>query len=71
MRSAISRREQRTARTMPANFGLVLDRSGSMDGEKMENLKKQRYVVDHLNENDSFPLRSSMTRSRRLSRNQP
>jgi Ca-activated chloride channel family protein len=40
-------------RTMPANFGLVLDRSGSMDGEKMENLKEAAgYVVDHLNEND-------------------
>ena len=39
--------------TMPANFGLVLDRSGSMDGEKMENLKEAAgYVVDHLNEND-------------------
>jgi len=41
-------------RTMPANFGLVLDRSGSMDGEKMENLKEAAgYVVDHLNENDT------------------
>jgi Ca-activated chloride channel homolog len=40
-------------RVMPANFGLVLDRSGSMDGEKMENLKEAAgYVVDHLNEND-------------------
>jgi Ca-activated chloride channel family protein len=41
------------SRTMPANFGLVLDRSGSMDGEKMKNLKEAAgYVVDHLNEND-------------------
>lgn len=40
-------------RTMQANFALVLDRSGSMDGEKMENLKEAAgYVVDHLNEND-------------------
>ncbi len=39
--------------TMPANFGLVLDRSGSMDGEKMDNLKEAvGYVVDHLNDND-------------------
>jgi Ca-activated chloride channel family protein len=39
--------------TMPANFGLVLDRSGSMDGEKIDNLKEAvGYVVDHLNDND-------------------
>ncbi len=38
---------------MPANFGLVLDRSGSMDGEKMDNLKEAvGYVVDHLSDND-------------------
>src|SRR4030067_3552462 len=38
---------------MPANFGLVLDRSGSMDGEKMNNLKEAvGYVVDHLNDSD-------------------
>lgn len=38
---------------MPANFGLVLDRSGSMDGEKMNNLKEAvGYVVDHLGDND-------------------
>jgi Ca-activated chloride channel family protein len=39
--------------TMPANFGLVLDRSGSMDGEKMDNLKEAvGYVVDHLSDDD-------------------
>jgi Ca-activated chloride channel family protein len=39
--------------TMPANFGLVLDRSGSMDGVKMDNLKEAvGYVADHLNDND-------------------
>lgn len=39
--------------SMPANFGLVLDRSGSMDGEKMEHLKEAvGYVVDHLGESD-------------------
>lgn len=39
--------------SMPANFGLVLDRSGSMDGEKMNNLKEAvGYVVDHLNDGD-------------------
>jgi Ca-activated chloride channel family protein len=39
--------------TMPANFSLVLDRSGSMDGEKMDNLKEAvGYVVDHLSDND-------------------
>jgi Ca-activated chloride channel homolog len=38
---------------MPANFGLVLDRSGSMDGEKMDNLKEAvGYVVDRLKDND-------------------
>ena len=38
---------------MPANFGLVLDRSGSMDGEKLEHLKEAvGYVVDRLGEND-------------------
>ena len=39
--------------TLPANFGLVLDRSGSMDGGKMDHLKEAvGYVVDHLNDND-------------------
>ena len=39
--------------TMPANFGLVLDRSGSMDGGKMDNLKEAvGYVADHLSDND-------------------
>src|SRR3990172_7323564 len=39
--------------TMPANFGLVLDRSGSMDGEKMDNLKEAvGYVADHLGDGD-------------------
>jgi len=39
--------------TMPANFALVLDRSGSMDGEKMNNVKEAiGYVVDHLSDAD-------------------
>lgn len=39
--------------TMPANFGLVLDRSGSMDGEKMENPKEAvGYVTDRLSDAD-------------------
>ena len=39
--------------TMPANFGLVLDRSGSMDGEKMDSLKEAvGYVADHLSDKD-------------------
>jgi len=39
--------------TMAANIALVLDRSGSMDGEKMDNLKEAvGYVVDHLGDND-------------------
>jgi Ca-activated chloride channel family protein len=38
---------------MAANFALVLDRSGSMDGEKMENMKEAAgYVVDHLSDRD-------------------
>ncbi len=38
---------------MPANFALVLDRSGSMDGEKMDNVKEAiGYVVDHLSDAD-------------------
>ncbi len=38
---------------MAANFALVLDRSGSMDGEKMENMKEAvGYVVDHLSDRD-------------------
>jgi Ca-activated chloride channel family protein len=39
--------------TMPSNIALVLDRSGSMDGEKMENLKEAAgYVVDRLADSD-------------------
>jgi Ca-activated chloride channel family protein len=39
--------------SMPANFALVLDRSGSMDGEKMDNVKEAvGYVVDHLSDAD-------------------
>ena len=39
--------------TMPANFALVLDRSGSMDGEKMDNLKEAvGFLVDHLSDTD-------------------
>jgi len=38
---------------MAANIALVLDRSGSMDGEKMENMKEAAgYVVDHLSDRD-------------------
>jgi Ca-activated chloride channel family protein len=39
--------------TMPTNLALVLDRSGSMDGEKMEKVKEAvGYVVDHLSDAD-------------------
>jgi len=38
---------------MTTNVALVLDRSGSMDGEKMENMKEAvGYVVDNLNDRD-------------------
>ena len=39
--------------TMPSNIALVLDRSGSMDGEKMDSLKEAvGYVVDRLGDDD-------------------
>ena len=39
--------------SMPVNFGLVLDRSGSMDGEKLAHLKEAvGYVVDQLGTQD-------------------
>jgi Ca-activated chloride channel homolog len=38
---------------MPANFALVLDRSGSMDGEKLVHMKEAAgYLVDHLGGRD-------------------
>src|SRR5512145_3273053 len=39
--------------TMPSNIALVLDRSGSMDGEKMDRLRDAvGYVVDRLSDTD-------------------
>jgi Ca-activated chloride channel family protein len=39
--------------SMPVNFGLVLDRSGSMDGEKLAHLKEAvGHVIDRLDEHD-------------------
>ena len=39
--------------TMPSNMALVLDRSGSMDGEKMDRLRDAvGYVVDRLSDTD-------------------
>ena len=39
--------------SLPVNVGLVLDRSGSMDGEKMDNLKEAvGFVVDRLGDDD-------------------
>src|SRR5574337_874676 len=41
--------------TLPMNFALVLDRSGSMDGEKLEHMKEAvGYVVDHMSDRDSL-----------------
>jgi Ca-activated chloride channel family protein len=38
---------------LPGNIALVLDRSGSMDGDKMDNLKEAvGYVLDHLGDQD-------------------
>jgi Ca-activated chloride channel family protein len=43
--------------SMPMNFAMVLDRSGSMDGEKMENMKEAvGYVVDHLGDKDTVSI---------------
>jgi Ca-activated chloride channel homolog len=40
---------------MPLNFAAVLDRSGSMDGEKMKHMKEAvGYVVDNMNDRDSI-----------------
>lgn len=58
--------------TMPANFGLVIDRSGSMDGEKMDNLKEAvGYVVDHLNDSDLVSVTIFDDQVESLIQNQP
>jgi Ca-activated chloride channel family protein len=42
---------------MPINFCLVLDRSGSMDGQKLNDMKNAaKLAVDHLTPQDSFAL---------------
>jgi Ca-activated chloride channel family protein len=39
--------------TLPGNIALVLDRSGSMDGDKMNNVKEAvGYILDHLGDQD-------------------
>ena len=39
--------------TLPANFALVLDRSGSMNGENIENLKEAvGFLINHLSDSD-------------------
>jgi Ca-activated chloride channel family protein len=49
----IKAKRETTIGGMASNFALVLDRSGSMDGEKLENMKEAvGYVIDHLNEHD-------------------
>ncbi len=41
------------SRPMPLNVALVVDRSGSMDGEKIDHVKEAAgYLVDHLNDTD-------------------
>ena len=43
--------------TQPLNFSLVLDRSGSMAGEKLRQLKEAaKLVVDRLSERDSLSI---------------
>ncbi len=42
---------------LPVNCSMVLDRSGSMDGEKMEHMKEAvGYVVDHLGDRDTISI---------------
>jgi len=42
---------------MPINFCLVLDRSGSMDGQKLSDMKTAaKLAIDHLTPQDSFSL---------------
>jgi Ca-activated chloride channel family protein len=49
----IKAKRETTIGGMASNFALVLDRSGSMDGEKLENMKEAvGYVIDHLNDRD-------------------
>ena len=48
---------QMVAIRMPLNLALVLDRSGSMDGARFNNLKKAtRFVLDHMQPDDHLSL---------------
>ncbi len=50
---SISAEKKTRGSGMPSNFALVLDRSGSMEGEKMEKVKEAvGRVVDHLSDKD-------------------
>jgi Ca-activated chloride channel family protein len=57
---------------MPLNFALVLDRSGSMAGEKLRNMKEAvKRIIDQLDPNDIVSLITFETRTQLLAQAQP
>lgn len=57
---------------MPLNFALVLDRSGSMAGEKLRNMKEAvKRIIDQLEPNDIISLITFETRTQVLAKAQP
>jgi Ca-activated chloride channel family protein len=57
---------------MPLNFALVLDRSGSMAGEKLRNMKEAvKHIIDQLEPNDIISLVTFETRTQLLAKAQP
>ncbi len=49
----VAQKEQGERKRLPLNLGFVLDRSGSMSGEKLEFTKQAvRYAIDHLTSED-------------------
>jgi Ca-activated chloride channel family protein len=57
---------------MPLNFALVLDRSGSMAGEKLRNMKEAvKRIIDQLDPNDIISLITFETKVQLLAQAQP
>ena len=57
---------------LPLNFALVLDRSGSMAGEKLRTMKEAvKNIIDQLNPDDVVSIVSFETRTQALVRSQP
>jgi len=57
---------------MPLNFALVLDRSGSMAGEKLRTMKEAvKRIIDQLDPNDVVSLITFETRTQLLTQAQP